>query len=80
MNTETKLPAATTEASAVTHTTWHVELEDLAFSVAERVGAGENGAQWRAKLDRAQSAHSRGDSVEAWLAQEDALGSARFLY
>ena len=80
MNTEAKVPAATTEASAAAPTSWRVELEDLAFSVAERVGPGENGTHWRAKLDRAQAAHTRGDSVEAWLAHEDALGSARFLY
>lgn len=80
MNTETKVPAATTQASEVAATSWRVELEDLAFSVAERVGPGENGDHWRAKQARAQAAHDRGDSVETWLAHEEVLGSARFLY
>ena len=80
MDSDAKLPAANAEDGAEELTTWRVELDDLAHGIEWRVAHGANAAHWKARLERAQAAHDRGDSVEAWVAREDASGTAVFLY
>jgi hypothetical protein len=77
MDSDAKLPVANAADRAEA---WRVELADLAHSIEWRVAHGESVAHWKARLDRAQAAHDRGESVEAWVASEDASGTAVFLY